>query len=162
MAEKLNCSNPRGCKASWSADEEYLNLWIALTRTKDALDKVRQREIKRLDVSPEQSGILRTLKTSQNILTPSELSRALYKDRTSICLILKKMESNGLIKKIPDSKRKNMLRVFMTDKGEEVYKQTVQTTRIYKILSNLSREQLQNLSSCLKIMFDQANRELDS
>jgi MarR family transcriptional regulator, organic hydroperoxide resistance regulator len=144
------------------ADEEYLDLWVTLTRSKDALDKVRQKELKRLGVSPEQSGILSAVKTSQTVPTPSELSRTLYKDRTSICLILKKMESKGLIIKNPDSERKNVLRISLTDKGEAVYKQTIKNTRIYDILANLTESQLRSMDKSLKKIFEQANHGLDS
>jgi DNA-binding MarR family transcriptional regulator len=70
------------------------------------------------------------------------------------------MEEKGLVKKIKDMDRKNMIRIAMTEKGEQAYNQSTQRTTIHNIMSALSEAEHQQLMSLLQRLRDQALKEL--
>jgi len=139
---------------------EYLNLWVDLIHTNDAISKVRQKELKPFDVTPEQTGILFCLTLVAKNPTPADLSRMLIKDRSSITLMLNRMETKGLISKRVDDKNKNLVRVSITEKGRKIYIQIIDKFSIYRIFSGLTDEQCQQLQTYLKLLQARASEEL--
>ena len=74
--------------------------------------------------------------------------------------ILSRMEKQGLVKKVKDLDRKNLVRVCLTDKGRQVYHEAVKRETIVKILSCLSETEGQQLASSLKRLRDKALKDL--
>jgi DNA-binding MarR family transcriptional regulator len=141
-------------------NNDYLELWVNLVHTKDAISKVRRKELRAYNVSPEQSGILSLLTRSQEPPTPAEISRTTFRDPSSVSIILNRMEASGLIEKISDSNKKNLVRVSITKKGRKVYGKILETICIFRIMSGLSDEQCKQLNDCLKILQFRAHAEL--
>jgi DNA-binding MarR family transcriptional regulator len=71
------------------------------------------------------------------------------------------MGSKGLITKNKDVYKKNILRISITEKGKQKYRQIIRKTRIYEILSCLSTEQLSELTILLDIISSKAHDELE-
>jgi DNA-binding MarR family transcriptional regulator len=70
------------------------------------------------------------------------------------------MEKKGLVKKVRDMDRKNMIRVAITEKGQQAYDQSTQRTTIHNIMSALSEAERQQLMSYLQRLGDRALKEL--
>ena len=60
------------------------------------------------------------------------------------------MEKEGLVKKVNDLDRKNLVRVELTVRGQKVYNHAFKRAVIHRIMSSLSEEEGQQLSSCLE------------
>jgi len=58
-----------------------------------------------------------------------------------------------------DLHRKNLVRVSMTEKGEEAYKLAMKRKVLQKIISSLSAEQHKQLTSCLEVLRDSGLKE---
>ena len=69
----------------------------------------------------EESTILIHIDKLGKKATPVELSRQLLRKHHSITGLLLRMEKKGLIIRNKDLKRKNMIRVSMTDKGKAMF-----------------------------------------
>ena len=139
---------------------DYLDIWVTLVHTNDAISRLRQRELKPYHISAEQTGVLSILRSAHDSLTPAEISRRLIRDPSSVTVILNRMVAKGLIKKAKDKIRKNLVRVTMTDKGVRLYNQILNKMCIYELFSALPDEHCAQLKTHLNTLLDKATREL--
>ena len=122
--------------------------------------KVRRKELRIYHLSPNKSIVLLSIKVIGDKATPAQISRWLFREPHSISELLSTMEKEGLVRKVKDLDRKNQVRVMMTEKGHEVYYQTLELKAVRKIISSLSSEQHQQLKSCLLALRNSAVKEL--
>jgi DNA-binding MarR family transcriptional regulator len=133
---------------------------MVLHQARDAIFKLREREVKKFGISIPKAEILFTIEAIGYPATPTEISRHLLREFHSISSILSRMEKQGLVKKVNDLNRKNLVRVSMTDKGRQVYHEAAKRETILKILSCLSETEGQQLESSLKKLRDEALKNL--
>jgi len=145
-------------KAFLPKDEDYA-VWILLGQTREAMYKARQRELKRYNITPRQAAILFTIETLNNDGTPAEISRRLLREPHTVSELLSRMEQRGLVARVKDLDRKNMVRIVMTEKGREAYSQSTKRDSIHRIMSSLSKRGHQELTSYLKTLRDTALQE---
>ncbi len=141
-----------------SVDLNYL--WIMLHQARDAIFKLRAKELKKFGISTPKAEILFTVEAIGYRATPAEISRHLLREFHSISSILSRMEKQGLVKKVNDLDRKNLVRVYLTDKGKQIYHEARKRETILKILSCLSETEGQQLASSLQKLRDEALKEL--
>ena len=107
-----------------------------------------------------QASVLFFLKAMGEPATPTELSRWLLREKHMVSELLSRMEKQGLVRKTKDLKRKNLVRVTVTDKGEESLCQGMMEERtIRKIMSCLSSEELESLRGHLEKLRSKALEE---
>jgi len=123
--------------------------WKLLFLTFKALDRAREIELEQIGVTTIQADVLHALKTAKEPVTPSMLSRWLYREPHSISGLINRMEEQGLVRKSKDLGKKNLVRVTLTKEGERAYQQTLGVKVFPKILSCLSKKELDNLKACL-------------
>jgi DNA-binding MarR family transcriptional regulator len=141
--------------------QEQIKLWTTLVNTKDAISKLRQRELKQYHISAEQTGVLSILRRVPGGLTPAEISRRLLRDPSSVTVILNRMVAKGLISKSKDKKKKNLIRVTLTKKGDDLYSRILKRMCIYGLFAVLSDEQCQQLQACLNTLLAEATGRLN-
>jgi len=74
--------------------------------------------------------------------------------------LLNRMEERGLVKRSKDLHKKNLVRIALTDKGEEAFVAACQTSAISRLMSALSEEQRERLAECLWVLRGKALDEL--
>jgi len=141
-------------KDSPSVDLNYL--WMMLHQARDAIFKLREKELNKFGISTPNAEILFTIEAIGYRATPTEISRHLLREFHSVSSILSRMEKQGLVKKVNDLDRKNLVRVCLTYKGRQVYREAVKRETILKILSCLSETEVQQLASSLRKLRDEA------
>ena len=143
---------------------KYYRGWALLFQTTHAMRQVTARMFRPLGISPLELVALRIIKGSSTPTRPVDLAQLLLRKRTSMSALVNTMQKNGLVRKVKDLDRKNLVRIELTDKGEELYRQaydiSVKDKAIYRILRSLSEEQHQQLISSLEILLDKALQEL--
>jgi DNA-binding MarR family transcriptional regulator len=135
----------QGLKVS---DSDY-NIWVLLHQTTKAVNMARGKELSQFGIRPMQAAVLVIIKAIGNKATPSEISRWLFRRPHTVSSILARMESEGLIRRVNDLKRKNMVRVVLTKKGQQTIDQAKRRETIHDVMSILSSEERQQLVSCL-------------
>jgi MarR family transcriptional regulator, organic hydroperoxide resistance regulator len=138
-----------------SISTRYLKLWETLEHTKDAISKLRQQELKQFNISPEQTGILNILVNRNNNPTPTEISRMMFKDCTSISIILNKMAKKDLIKKSQDPKRKNVVRISISNNGQKIYNKAIEKICMHTIMSKLTEKECRQLQTILNKLLNE-------
>ena len=145
---------------NFSLTDQDFNLWWLLVQTRDAILKARRKELRQYNVSGRNAATLFIIQSLGDNATPAEISRWLLREPHSISEILNRMEKQGLVRKIRDLARKNMVRVVLTEKGLEAYFQSTKLESVRKIMSSLFEEERQQLRSSLLTLRNKALKEL--
>jgi DNA-binding MarR family transcriptional regulator len=136
-------------------------LWMLFHQTCDAIIKARENALrKQIGISRMQASVLFIVNAIDGPATPAEISRWLFREPHSVSGLLNRMEKDGLIKKVKDLERKNLIRVAITEKGEEAYRRSWDVTVVPEIMSSLSRKKRENLRAYLEILRNRALEEL--
>ena len=136
-------------------------LWALLSQASIALSRVADNELSKTGISLMPAAVLFFVKNAKAPATPAEISRWLFREPNTVSQLLTRMEKQGLIRKAKDLKRKNMVRIALTEKGEEAYQKQTEMRVISKILSSISPKERDKLGSYLKKLRDEAIIELD-
>lgn len=142
-----------------SGDKKY-DMWIKLVQTSHCASKARSKELARYGVSNIMAAVLHIVHDSDKKLTLVDLSRRLAREAHSISGLVSRMEKVGLVHKVKDLERKNMVRVKLTKKGHEVYRKTAGRECIHRMSSALSEAELEQFISYLDRIREAAYREL--
>ncbi len=140
-------------------DEDY-NLWLLFAVTRRATAKARHKELSQYGITLEQAGVLYVIKHIGRKIILSEIARFILREAHTISTLIDRMVAKGLVKKIKDLDRKNLVRVEMTEKGQKAYDNTTKRESIYRMISSLSEEEKRQFRTCLEKLRDKALQEL--
>lgn len=139
-------------------DRNY-NLWFLIIHVSNTLYKARSKELSPFGITSQQAAVLFAIKAIGAKATPAQVSRFLLLEPHSISEMLQRMEQGGLVRRANDLPRKNMVRVVITEKGQQVYNQSIKREVIHRINSCLSKDELQQLGIYLERLWDKALEE---
>jgi DNA-binding MarR family transcriptional regulator len=120
-------------------------VWAVLRNAGHMMERVRDHELSRYGLTTRQAGILRHIKALGFRATPTAIARSTYREPTTVSAILNRMETQGLVKKNHDLRKKNQVHITLTKKGEQAYRQASRRESVYRILSRLDTETRQQL-----------------
>ncbi len=142
---------PKGETSSQlSAREEY-ELWTLLTQVSDGMLRARDNELRRFGTSGVQVAIMYALKNLGQSATQSEIANWVFRRPNTVAAALDRMERQGLIRQLRNVEGKKQVRVEMTEKGKEMYRQQRgQRRAIPTILGSLTPEERELLRTFLK------------
>jgi DNA-binding MarR family transcriptional regulator len=124
-------------------------LIVMMSLTQNAIQKIIRREIRKLGLTPEQGAALIGIYVLGNSTTAAELSRFSFREPASTTIILKRLESQGLISRKVDTKRKNISRISLTPKGYKLFQKAVKIRAMENVVHKLSEEKLVELWTLL-------------
>ena len=136
-------------------------VWGILHHTSWAIARNRQNEVAEADTTLVQASVLFILKNIKGPMTPAGISRWLFREPQSVSSLLNHMEREGLLRKVKDLDRKNMVRVELTEKGDETYWRSLEKTGVLlDIFSCLSSDELAELERYLLRLRSRAIKKL--
>lgn len=105
-------------------DNPRFRNWIALVRAERAVVRELARALAPLDLKIGQLDVL------MNILrhpgsSQHEVARKLFVGRSSITMLAPQLEEKGLIRRLPDSNDKRIMRLHLTPEGEALLSQAL-------------------------------------
>jgi DNA-binding MarR family transcriptional regulator len=121
--------------------------------------KLREKELKKMGLSIGQSTVLAILHRTREInvdATPAEISKQLLKAPSTTTELIDRMVDKGMVRKVQDLERKNMVRVEMTDLGQELYDKSIKVEYFSKIFSKLTPRRRQSLMAYLDTLAEAA------
>lgn len=134
-------------------DLDY-NLWLFLAQVRTVMLRARQMEVSRYGITASQASVLFVVNALGDKAMPAEISRWLFRQSHSVSGILNRMEKQGLVRRVKDLGKKNLVRVELTEKGCEVYANCTKREAMHRIMPSLSGEQRQQLIACLENLRD--------
>jgi len=140
--------------------DEDQDLWLLLTHARYAVFRAREKELQRYGVSPEQVGLLFVVQALGNKATPAALSRYILRQPHTVSALVDRMARRGLVKKVKDLDRKNLVRVVMTEKGQRTYELSTKRGPIHRIMATLSDEERKSFKEYLERILTKARKEI--
>lgn len=133
-----------------SVTNQDYGLWLLLVQTRDAIHKAREKELRQFAILPMQAEVLFIVQALGKVATPTQVSRRLFRETHSVSGIINRMEKAGLVRRVKDLGRKNLVRIVITETGQQALRQATKREAIHSIMSSLSRKERQQLRSCLE------------
>jgi DNA-binding MarR family transcriptional regulator len=128
--------------------DEYFMLWALIAQNRDAILRARERDYARYGISNERRAVLFIIQNSGGHATPVEIARGLFRELHSVTEMLKRMEADGLISRQKGPGR-SKIEVKLTEKGLDVFKQSLHNKTDERIFSVLTKREREALSSIL-------------
>ncbi|MFC2020355.1 MarR family winged helix-turn-helix transcriptional regulator [Chloroflexota bacterium] len=147
-------------KVKMPKDISY-ELWLLFTRTRHLVYKARQKELNQYDISARNASVLSVIVRLGGKATPGNLARELFLEPHSVSGLISRMTKQGLINKVKDLERKNLVRIEITEKGYEAYQKSTGRESISDIMSVLTQEEKLELWSLLAKIRGRAIEELE-
>jgi MarR family transcriptional regulator for hemolysin len=138
-----------------SIDKDF-NLWVLLNQAKDAVLKIREKELIQYGITAREAAALFIIQSIREKTTPAEIARWIFREHHTVTALLSRMERKGLVTKVKDSKRKSVWIVKLTEKGQNACRQSLKRESIHTAMSPLSGNERQQLESSLRKVRDQA------
>lgn len=129
-------------------DDEFFTLWVLIAQTKDALLRARERDYMRYGISNERRAVLFTLAKRGGAAAPVEIARDLFRETHTVTELLKRMEADELVSRHKGSGR-SKVQVRLTEKGREVFEQSLHSETDERIFSELTKDERACLASLL-------------
>lgn len=145
---------------NYTKDDDF-KLWSIFNQASEAAIKVVDNELfRKLDLSYIQLGVMYVVKHSSKPLSATEISRILLREPHTTAALINRMEKNGVIKKTKDSRMKNIKRISLSRKGEELYDKAMEIGMPSSLLACLSSEEKETLLKCSEKIRSEALSQL--
>ena len=140
--------------------DSSFKLWELFNHSFRATAKVRQKELGEDGITLTQSAVLRVALRLGEKTTPTEIARQLFLETNSVSEQLRRMEADGLIKKVKDLGKKNQVRIEVTAQGYELYRKGRKRKLIHSVMSVLTEDEKTELWAMLVKLRAQAVKKL--
>ncbi len=141
------------------SDKNY-QMWGLIHQLRHILYQIVKNELKSFGLSPAKASTLFVIKYADEQLSPGRIAQLQLRKHNSVSIMIDGLAKEGLVKKTKDKKRKNVIRVTLTEKGEEACKLAMKSEAIPRIFSCLTDEESTQLISSLTKVLDEAGKEL--
>jgi MarR family transcriptional regulator for hemolysin len=116
-------------------------LWLLISRTYLLVHKARMKEFDEIGIWGRSAGIVSMATRLGENATQSAIVKETFNERNSVSEMLSRMEKDGLLVKHRDLNRKNAVRIELTKKGKEVYRETLKRQSIKDAFTALTEEE---------------------
>lgn len=96
-----------------------LRLWLLLHRVHDVVTLGEESVLREYGLTPEQFGVLASLRSDGGSLRPVDLASILERSPNSISMLIDRMVKTGLVRRTRDRKDRRAVNVSLTGKGEK-------------------------------------------
>jgi len=130
------------------ANDPRIRLHALLDSTRETIQKAVNMELAQYQMSLSQVKVMHMLAQSEEGLTPGQLSESAIRELNSITTLVNRMQKKGLVTKVKkDGDQKTY--VILTDKGLDIYNNTVTERSITLIFDTLSDDEKKQLTTLL-------------
>jgi DNA-binding MarR family transcriptional regulator len=140
-------------------DQDF-NLWILLAQTRALLFSAGEEELSKWNISLMHGWTIFTIKAIGDKATPAEIARWLGREPHTVSSLLSRMMAQGLIVKEKSLDKKNLVRIRLTKKGEQLYDEAISMRPMHEIISVLNKEEHKQLKMLLGKLRDKAQQSL--
>ena len=126
--------------------------FLSLLRSGDMVNRYLELKLQRYHISPTHFGVMNALLTHDNEMTPTEISKWLFRSKHTISATLKVMESKGTVRQRVNTKDYRSKYVSLTEKGLKCAEpiRPMVAAMMETALSSFSEEEIDTLSILLR------------
>ena len=141
-----------------TSGESSFELWRLIGRVNHLILLRRQRELRQHRIPVRQLHVLVTIRDLGPMATLSGVAKRVEREMNVISMQTSIMEKDGLITRIKNTPKSNLLTLELTDKGREIINKSRKSKSIEDIFSSLSKEECQQLESTLNKVLNKAQK----
>jgi DNA-binding MarR family transcriptional regulator len=130
------------------ANDPRIRLHALLDSTRDTIQKAVKLELAQYQISQSQVKVMHMLAQNDGGLTLNQLSESAIRELNSVATLINRMQKKGLVTKVKRD-GDNKTYITLTDKGMDIYNNTVTERSIMLIFDTLSEEEKKRLTSLL-------------
>jgi len=129
-----------------------LTVWAQLRHTWIAMNKVAETRLGEIGATPESIAILWACRDFPGPLRPAEIARLVFRAPHTIAGLLKRMEKEGLVVRIPKKPGHPYTEVKLTPKGKKACAPAIEILKdvIAETMSVMSEEELEKLGELIR------------
>lgn len=136
------------------------DLWILLGIVQHTILVIRQKELRQEGIY-WQTLVLFTIHDLGTKATLSEVAKIVGREPHVISRQTTEMEKEGLLKRTRHTKRSNLLKLELTEKGQQIVKTAKKSKSIEKIFSYLTEDECNTMASILNKLYYRAKKYTD-
>ena len=142
--------------------EASLTTFTMLRQTWAAINKVAETRLAKVGLTPEKVAVLWACRDYPGILTPAEISRLVFRENQTVAGLLNRMESEGLVKRIPKRKGHPFTEVKLTPRGEQACAPGIEIMKsvVTEMMAELPDNKQKQLRDLLHPLRDRALQSL--
>jgi DNA-binding MarR family transcriptional regulator len=137
--------------------QSNFDVWTLIGRVNHTIVKLRQKELSEYKIPVRQLYVLRTIKTLGPNATLANVAKQVEREDHVISKQAVRMENDGLIVRIKNTSKSNLLKFELTEKGSKMAKMSVQSRSLEKLFSTLSEEERTQIELILNKVLIQAD-----
>jgi len=142
-------------------ESEEHEIAVILRHSVLLMTNIRRYELAHFDITPQQIGVMRFMQKFPTACTILQLREVMRRSNSSLVAIINRLERKGLVQRQTDSKSKKYTRVFVTEKGKELYKKAMEMSAFSIIISSLPEKDRKRLKSYVNTINRTAEKILD-
>ena len=142
-------------------ESEEHEIAVILRHSVLLMTNIRRYELAHFDITPQQIGVMRFMQKFPTACTVLQLREVMRRSNSSLVAIINRLERKGLVQRQTDSKNKKYTRVFVTEKGKELFKKAMEMSAFSIIISSLPEKDRQRLKSYVNTINRTAEKILD-
>ena len=129
------------------------NAFLSFVYTSDVLNRYLELQMKKHGANPIRYSILNVLITHKGRMKPTDLSKRLFRSKTTVTRVIDGLEKEGLVIREPIGKDRRTRQVAVTPKGLELIEKTMPArNNITNIaMSCFNKKQINALDAMLKV-----------
>jgi DNA-binding MarR family transcriptional regulator len=129
-----------------------LTAWAQLRHTWIAINKVAEVRLGKIGATPESIGILWACRDFPGPLRPAEIARLVFRAPHTVAGLLKRMERQGLVVRIPKRLGHPFTEVRLTPKGKKACAPAIEILKdvIAETMSVMSDKELEQLGESIR------------
>jgi DNA-binding MarR family transcriptional regulator len=135
-------------RAMRKADDPRIILYGLLDQTREAVSKAVELELGQYQMSAPQVKIMHMLAQGNGGMTLSELAIGTVRELNSISTLIARMQNKGLVDKVKKT-GDDKTYVALSDRGKDIYNNTITERAIYLIFDALSEAEKRELAALL-------------
>ena len=115
---------------------DIFRLWRVLDLTRFLIARLREQELARFNITPEQAYVLDILADGEGSSTINEIVKITARRHHSISTLIRRMIDQGLVSRSTNTIDRRKLDIYITEKGRRLY-------------NNITRDSIIEVFSCL-------------
>jgi len=137
--------------------QSNFDLWTSVGRLNHTIVQLRQKELRKYHIPVRQLYVLRTIRSLGPDANLTEVAKQVERETHVISKQAVRMEKDGLIKRIKNTPKSNILKFELTQKGLEMAQMSVQSKSLEMLFSSISLEERSQIESILNKILIQAD-----
>jgi MarR family transcriptional regulator, organic hydroperoxide resistance regulator len=135
----------------FSFENPQLKTWMLLHQAFNSISKCEDIVFTQAGLSTQQHTILMAIKYIKAPATPSEIAKWIDRNVSSITMIVERMEKDGLVERIKDTRDRRFVAIVATEKGKLLLEKATMAAwkLVQEVLADISAEEFQNLDDIL-------------